>query len=247
MERRRYKFHSKKKKRDHRLSAVLVIIGILLLSGSAVTFSRYVLQREEGQIATAADFYFESDYLKEGGAAYTVYTGSVNIRVANHDGLNATGADISYTIGEKGSAEPRTLKGGAQSSDEYDLSGAAGETKTIFAAAASPYQKTLSASFTFQDPGESTVYRITDQGYYLVLDLYIGAKVQDITIVYGADLVPDSTNELMAGWTSGESGTLSGLSPHAHYSLVFFESTLADYPAVGEKLLEGGSIALADP
>jgi len=240
----RYKQESEKKK-NYVLLAALAVACVAALSIGSVTLSRYVLKSEDQQVATPASFYFESDYLKEGGAAYTVYTGSVNIKIANHDGLNITRDTISYTIDGTGNAGTQTLNGGLENSAEYTLSGKPGETKKVTATSAYPYAKTLSATFLFQDPGESTVYKVTDQGYYLTLDLYTGAKTDAITVHYDADLAPDNTNQLMAGWISGTSGILSGLSPNTHYCLVFFERTAAEYLTTGEQILSGGTITLS--
>lgn len=244
MKQHRYQ-HSTRKKKNNVLLAALVVACIAVLSIGTATLSRYVQKSEDQQVATPVNFYFESDYLKEGGATYTVYTGSVNIKIANHDGLNITNDTISYTIEGTGDTGTQTLNGGLENSADYTLSGEKGETKKVTVTSSYPYAKTLSATFLFQDPGENTVYKVTDQGYYLTLDLYTGAKADAITINYDADLAPDNTNELMSGWTSGTNGTLSGLSPNAHYSLIFFERTAAEYPTTDEQILSGGTITLS--
>ena len=107
----RYKQESEKRK-NYVLLAALAVACVAALSIGSVTLSRYVLKSEDQQVATPPAFYFESDYLKEGGAAYTVYTGSVNIKIANHDGLNITRDTISYTIDGTGNAGTQTLNGG---------------------------------------------------------------------------------------------------------------------------------------
>ncbi len=241
----RHPKHAPKKKNDRLLLAALAVICLAALSVGTFTLSRYVLRREDRRLATPVNFCFESDYLKEGGASYTVYTGSVEFQVANHDGLNVTGQNISYTLAGTGSDGTHTLSGGAQSSAKYTLSGAPGESKAVTAAALSPYAKTLQATFTFQDPGEETVYKVTDWGYYLTLDLYTGSQADAITVNYGADLAPDSTDDLMAGWTSGTSGTLSGLSPNSHYTLVFFEKIPGSYPGAGEQILSSSAVTIS--
>lgn len=226
--------------------AALVLACAAVLSVGTVTLSRYVLKWTDKQVAAPANFYFESDYLKEGGADYTVYTGSVTFYVANNDGLNVTSDTIAYTIeGVDDVNSGGSLPGNAESKAEYTLTGLPGDKKIVTAAASSPYVKTLSATFAFADPGESTVYEVTDHGHYITLDLYTGAATGDITVNYGSDLTPDSTNARMSGWLSGGSGTLSGLSPNACYSLVFFETTVGEHSSSGQQVLNGGTITIS--
>lgn len=235
------KLNKKMTGKSLRIPALLLVTALILAVTAGITFARYVLKEDHSGLAEADTFYFESDYLKEEGANYTVYTGSVNITIANHDGLNTTSKDISYTTTGFDSNEHGTLNS-TQKSKTYTLSGNDGEEKKVSVTSTEPYEKTLSATFSFKDAGENTVYEVKDHGYYMTLELYTGAKPGEITVNYGSKLAPDTADEKMSGWLGGSSGTLSGLSPNAHYSLVFFENEAVDYTGAGQQILGGDNI-----
>lgn len=221
-----------------RIQAFLLVTALILSVTSGVVFARYVLKEDHSGLAEAESFYFESNYLKEGGAEYTVYTGSVDITITNSDGLNTTPEMITYTTtGMNANGQNQILGGDTQNINTYTVSGIDGDAINVSATSSSPYARTLSAIFSFKNPGENTVYEIKDQGYYITLDIYTGMNTQNITVNYGNDLAPDNTNEKIKDWVTGSAGTLSGLSPNAHYSLIFFKNNSMDYAQIGQQIL----------
>lgn len=232
-----------KQKRKQVFFTSLLLLILALSSKGAVTYSRYVIQRTNTQVATPVNYCFTSNYLTTGGASYTIYSGSVSIEVSNTDGITTTNESISYSISGTASDGSKTISGGTATTDSYLLSGTSGDSKTVTVTVSSPYTETISATFIFLDPDSSSFYEITDNGYYITLALYTGSSIGEITVTYGNNLVPDNTNSLMTTWTSGTSGTLSELIPNAYYTMTFFEISDETYDA-GQTLITGNSLVI---
>ena len=82
-------------------AAVLAVAVVLALAGFAA--ARYVMQQQQDGLATATDFYFTSDYLKESGENATYFidpgTESFTVELRNYaDDLRTTSGDISYKV-----------------------------------------------------------------------------------------------------------------------------------------------------
>lgn len=210
---------------------VLAIVAILLVSGG--TLARYVLQRNSDlAVATAAGFYFESNYLKVDGPSYTIYTDEVTVTITNTDGINVASQDIIYTV--SADVENHTLVAEESADTETFIISKPTEGKTqivtLTATATAPYEKSLAATFTFEDPEDSTWYCLTPSDHYATLELYTGSAVGDVTIDY-SDYAPDNTNSLVSNWTNASTkNTLTGLSPNTMYTLVFFGETESNTP-----------------
>lgn len=86
------------RKRNKPLIAILILVVITALSIGTITFSRYVLHSEEDELYVPTNFVFLSDYLKEGGIDYNVYTNFLDITIRNTDGINITELNINYNI-----------------------------------------------------------------------------------------------------------------------------------------------------
>jgi len=96
---------------------------------------------------------------------------------------------------------------------------------------------------------ETNYYSVTKHTHHVELHIYTGSKTPgNITVQFGAGLIPDNTNEFMRDWvvpsedeTSGGSGTLTGLTVNSHYTLIFFGSrdAVAKTEITGNKIIIG--------
>ena len=179
-------------------AAVLAVAVVLALAGFAA--ARYVMQQQQDGLATATDFYFASDYLKEGGASYYIdpSTKDFAIELRNYaDDLRTTSGDISYKVETTNAAATDAGAGmlarGAQSTAKVTVTpNSEVQEFTVTATSTSPYAQTLTATFiqakgnhyTVEDaPGNAAaVLTMTcaDSGGLITLDLPPGA-VPDAT------------------------------------------------------------------
>ncbi len=242
-----------------RFRAVLLAVAIIYAAAACfgtATLSKYASELQRTGVVNANDFSFSSDYLKESGAPeYTVYGTSASIKVRSDDGLGVPAtANISYkieaedgTITEPGGAEvngasEHLLVNGAavtDYTDEYTVTGTIGSTVTVTAISVLPYERTISAKFTFVDPGDSSYYTLVDNGHFCTLKIYTGSGFTGNTIAIdiGDKFSPDITDARMESW-SGGSNTLTGIVANAYYELNFFEKTAGDYSAPNTKFTE---------
>ena len=246
-----------------RRGAILLCAMVMSVAGLGVyAAARYVINDTTDAVADPADFVFISSCADNtSGAAYNVYSGTISLSVSNTDGVN-NGVDVTYAVSvyEDGallSSQPsiaidnaNVASGSLTSSNRSDnivISGLADGTYTVQVSATSPYTKTLAAQFALASAGASSFYHVTDNGSWVSMELFTGNTGGNITVNYDASkLAPDNTNGLMSSWTSGTgtvSDTLSGLSPHAHYTLVFFENTAGTY-AVGDTIISNSTITM---
>ncbi len=110
-----------KQKRKQVFFTSLLLLILALSSKGAVTYSRYVIQRTNTQVATPVNYCFTSNYLTTGGASYTIYSGSVSIEVSNTDGITTTNESISYSISGTASDGSKTISGGTATTDSYAI------------------------------------------------------------------------------------------------------------------------------
>lgn len=229
-------------------SIILVCAALLTLSGIAI--AKYTQQWSKSSAAVPANFCFVSDYLKEGGASYDIYTGTVAFVINSTDGVNRSDVDITYHLttdhGEltvDSTPNPSTLTlTTSNPSHKVTLSGTPGSTCTVTATSSSPYAKTLSATFTFMGNDGDSVYQVTDGGNYCELIVKTGAKVaSSITVNWPGMLAPDNTNPLMKAWV-GTSGSFA-VDPNSTYHLIFFKNDSNSH-AKDETVLEGSTISL---
>lgn len=231
-------------------ATIAIILAVVLVTVTLIggTYARYVYEKNTATNASASEFKFQSDYLKEDNSTpyYHVYGDTVAITLQNNDGLNYTNVDITYevslTTDETGTtpmaddkfsvAGNGSLKGGELTSVTLSLKRLADVKKvTVNVAASAPYTKTLKATFEFHDPSESN-YSITEEDTYVEVNLYTGAGIPTggIKISHtGADLVADKTNANIDFKSSNVDTTvLTGLVPQAHYQFIFFKTGAED-------------------
>lgn len=226
-------------------ATIAIILAVVLVTVTLIggTYARYVYEKNTATNASASEFKFQSDYLKEDSTPYYhVYGDTVAITLQNNDGLNYTNVDITYAVSlttdetdttpmanEKFSVTGKdSLKGGEKNSVTLSLKCLADVKKvTVNVAASAPYTKTLKATFQFHDPSESN-YSITEEDTYVEVNLYTGAGIPKggIKISHtGKALVADKTNANIDFTKSDENTTvLKDLVPQAHYQFIFFKT-----------------------
>ena len=243
--------------------ACVILICAALLTLGGITIAKYTQQWSKTVAAVPSSFCFVSDYLKEGGAQFDIYTGAVDIVISNSDGANTAGEAVIYTLStDNGALSPAggaaqssltgqpaagdTLTGqfaaGTAQAQTMTLSAAPGQICTVTAQSTSPYSRTLTATFCFMDNEGSTVYSVKDYGNYCEL-IISTAETLLTSVSWPSDLSPDNTNDLMKGWTSGTSGSLS-LEENSTYHLIFFKSNPSESCTVAQQTLNSDTIAM---
>lgn len=225
-----------------------LLIAALL---AAVVITSLVLAKYQTNLpsaykqANAAEFVFLTDLSPNTAEnPYPVYDGTINFTVRNYDALNTAEKEIAYTVSvtkSPGGSSPEIFIDGEKKADSV-LTSAPGEGKiksssvvaipaedgdyTVTVSAEKPFAKTITLHFQVNTHYADSFYTLTPHKGWMELDLYTGEKTDDdgisVTINYGS-YQPDSTLLLTSGWqTADKSGTLTGLSPHSHYPLIFF-------------------------
>ncbi len=181
-----------------------------------------------------ATFVFDSNYLKPASenAEYNVYGDTVDIVLFNHDGLDVTVGNLSYTLTcDNKDVEFDKDKGELADDGMYDnthtlkYSGEKPASITVTATSSSPGKKELKATFNFVS-GEGNRYRIIKDGNVVTLDIVIGNKVPEngITVNCGK-LAPNNTYGLTLEWFNDTTYTITeGLETNTPYTLLFFIS-----------------------
>ena len=213
---KRTSIHTHVARRRVPAAAALAVAVVLALAGFAA--ARYVMQQQEDGLATATDFYFTSDYLKEGGASYYIdpSTKDFAIDLRNYaDDLRTTSGDISYKVETTNAAATDAGAGmlarGAQSTAKVTVTpNSEVQEFTVTATSASPYVQTLTATFirakgnhyTVEDASGNMAAVLTmtcaDSGGPIMLDLPSG-------------VIPDATDDRVSGntFTPVDSGVYS--------------------------------------
>lgn len=253
------------KKKAPRVNYKVIVVAVLLIAVLVTTglmgsfYAKYVHKANTGANVTSGDFKFQSDYLTDAATVptYHIYGSSVAIKLQNHDGLNYTDSEIKYSLALSDTTNfsstvtgDQTLAGGQQSTTTLTLTSQNDTVKTVTvtATASAPYAKTIKAIFEFHAP-TTTAYSIADNGTHVEVNLYTGGTLPagGITITYPTDtLVPDRTNDLIAGNTTG-SITLTGLTAQAQYTFIFFKydaEAIAYTPQTTTELPANNTIAI---
>ena len=226
------------------LGALLVLIALI----SVGVYAKYISTRgkPDGTV-TSQNFYFESDYLKENGATYTVNpsTSGTNIpfELMNYaDDYRASDFDVEYTVtvvASDGSA-PSVDNGSAV----LTKSGAT-KQRTVIIKAANPgvtytvtavgqtgekgYTKTLSASFTVNPIKENAYMYVEDKGEYVTLTVWTENLTGNVTITpeNANELIPDNTDTKMSEWESNQAEFKDTFTAeYSSYKYRFFKSDI---------------------
>ncbi|WP_125142213.1 hypothetical protein [Clostridium transplantifaecale] len=192
-----------------RLLPAAVLSGVILfISFAGITAARYMAQHQKAGIASAQDFYFTSDLLKENppeGAFYYMdpEAGSFQVNVYNYaDSQRTTSADIRYTYtivngtdGSSGSEGSGLLQGGVENTGlitVYPIQGSSDVTVTV--TASSPYKKTLTATFKMTLGNQ---YLVEDHAgdTAAVLIITCTDSARDIPLLLPGHVIPDATDD----------------------------------------------------
>lgn len=222
------KSFSPNKKRLFRLGMLLAAAVLLALGG--ITAARYVQQHRQDGVASAKEFYFTSNYLKESKENATYFIdpkiGSFQIALYNTEDLQRqTAKDIRYTVTAEGAgvedSANGTLTGEQQSMALLTVSPTVAEGKvTVTAKAFSPYQKELTATFELALGNQ---YQVEDEtgNTAAVLTVTCTDDGGSISIILPDGVVPDATD----GRVDSESGEYKFTAPGPGvYSLVLLKT-----------------------
>lgn len=205
-------------------AAVLAVVVVLALAGFAA--ARYVMQQQQEGLATATDFYFTSDYLKESSENATYYidpgTESFAIELRNYaDDLRKTSGDISYKVETANAVATDAgigkLVGSAQSTAKVAVAPSSGVQEfTVTATSTSPYAQTLTAKFILAKGNHYTVEDKPDNTA-AVLTMTCADSGGPITLILPSGVIPDATDGRMVN------GAFAPGSPGV-YSLVLLKT-----------------------
>lgn len=199
-----------------RLLPAALPAAILLISFAGITAARYVTQHQKAGIASAQDFYFTSDLLKENPPEDTFYyidpqSGDFQLNVYNYaDSQRITSTDISYTYsivngtdGSSGTNGSGLLSGGAENTGLITVSpGQDSSDVTVSVTATSPYQKTLSATFKMALGNQ---YLVDDKtgGTAAVLTVTCTDSAKNIPLLLPDNVIPDATDDRIVSSDGG--------------------------------------------
>lgn len=217
--------HAHAARRPFSAAVAVAVVVVLALAGFAV--ARYALQQQEEGLATAADFYFTSDYLKEGGASYFIDPATTVFSIAlinSADAQRFSSGGIEYTVAAHGASvggpDAGTLEGGRQSAVTLTVTPTAQGSFTVTATSASPYVKELTATFTLQKGNHYAVEDATGNAA-AVLTITCADSGGPVALSLPAGVVPDATDSRVTPAPSGYTFSPNG---SGVYSIVLLKS-----------------------
>lgn len=204
-----------KKSKLYRMIVPLLFVFALVAVCAALpgAYAKYIqtIHQDQGEI-TSQVMYFESNYLTESGATYTITADNVTITLTNYpDDFRISELDVSYTVtvtdGEGNAAAgvivtpaSGTLAAGSKQSASVKISGLEqGETYTVTARGENGFVKTLSATFTVTEQENKVFKRVEQTEHYVLLTVWT-QKVMGDAVISGipAALIPDNTDPALA-------------------------------------------------
>ena len=247
-----------RKSRESRIIIPLVLT--LALAVTCATFSgvyaKYVKTVDGGtSTVTSEVMYFESDYLTEQGASYTITGNSVTFHLTNYpDALRHSELDVSYTVTVEGGGALSSNQGTLSASDRSEVAITLsnlqpGKTYTVAAVGRNGYEKTLKATFTVKAEEKQVFKRVEQTEYYVLLTVWTQNVTGDVSVTFPTDLLPDNTDPQLTGITAA-SGTFSDdTSFDAAYSsrtYRFFKTTNTTYTATDFSVTVGTTTAVTE-
>ena len=217
------------------LIAALLVCLCLAASLTVLTIAKYVLDSREENLGIVAgeDFIFYTTLDENTEATpYLVYDGEINFTLKNNNALIATSPPITYTVaisGDVGTIKvdgeaynaPQILTGDADGGEDHvAISGLTDGLYAVTIQSTAPYTKAIRLYFKVELTNDRTYYTVTYHDTWCELDIYTGADASPILIDYTG--APDNTDSRMATWGMDGEGELHGLTPYAHYKLIFF-------------------------
>lgn len=188
---------------------LFLLCGFVILAMAFGGFyAKYVHQESEKKAPIAEKFYFTSDFLRQNGKDYTLAsnTKQLEIELRNYeDDLRSSDSDIKYRYvvkkdGTQIQTDTGTISKKTDSGNKVQITinNLKAGKYTVTATAESPFQKTLSASFTIPEESKDLNYKVSDsqQSAYASLQISTDAYDGAIKIQWPSGLIPDSTQKI---------------------------------------------------
>lgn len=228
---------------------IMIFVMVITLLSLSITLAKYVFTDESNNVIKPENFIFVTNY--DDKETYEVYGSSFSFEVSNEYLSAKNSTDIIYSITVIKTSDSSVVSDNVyeikndETSKPHTISGLndVGETYEIVIQSTDPIEKTITHYVKIEalDPITSS-YKVTDEGTYIVVDIYIGTDLTGIlTVNYSETLIADNLNPLMEGWIT-TTGTIDLVS-NSHYELVFFK-TNADVFTKAETKLDGNTIAI---
>lgn len=241
---------------------ILVAIISMLTVTLAISLAKYTNVIESIYSLRSSNFYFTSDYLEETSVTYQIYTSSVDVLLYNYDKSNinnVTNKTITYDtnikyydssdtlIDEDNTVDNNTWIDNTYGKESsFNIPAVTNASYAIITVVStSPYSKTLTARFDFNDDEYPPVYSVLELRNGFTVEIMTGVNnLSNISISWPEDCGPDNTNPLASSWTTGAyQGTLPELNALTSYSLNFYcnlETTVVN--EVTEEVLTSSNI-----
>ena len=209
---------TKNRKLHNILIPLLIVLALTVVLGAfGGAYAKYLRESKAAEeLVSSQNMYFASDYLTEQGAAYTISGNSVTVQLRNYpDALRVSELDVGYSVTVKDSAgnavntvtvtnAQGTLTAGSQQSVNVEISGLqGGQTYTVEATGSNGFSTTLSATFTVQAPETGVFMSMEQTDYYVLLTVWTQNVTGTATIQPPANLIPDNTDPILAGFATG--------------------------------------------
>lgn len=217
-------------------SALLVLFLAVAVSFSAFLSAKYITARKSDTAVRALPFYFESNYLTEGGATYTLQEGvrTISFELYNFaDALRYSEVDISATVSlSKGAythqTKTVTLTKNTRDTETVSFTDLGEGTYTV-TATTGPYSKTLEATFVVTAADNGIDYTVSDSSGSPFLKLEVTSANYDgpVNISWPSGVRPDNTDPLLET-ASGTSCTVN-VTAYSSYTFLFFKDNPTAY------------------
>ena len=218
------------------LPLLLILVSVAILATFSGVYAKYVktLHKQQG-LVTSQVMYFESDYLSAEGAEYTISGESVTFELRNFpDALRVSELPVTYEVSVDNGATIKingnevttgTLAANSKQTAAVEISGLQrGKTYTVTATGKNGFVRTLSATFTVQAAETQVFKRVEQTEHYVLLTVWTQDVTGTATIQPPANLIPDNTDPILAGFATGASITdnQSFAAPYSSRTYRFF-------------------------
>lgn len=211
-----------------------IFLGFLVV-GTLIggTYGYYIHKNQSEGYIEAKNFYFDSDYLVEGGKTYilTVGTKEISFELRNFaDSLRCCENDISYTISTTGGSLDKTsgtLTGGNKNYQLITLSGLEiGKEYTVEATTNNGFSKKLSATFKVREVENNFYKNVRENEPYIILTIWTENISGEVTIDFPEGLIPDNTCSGMENVKTADGKfTINCDKAYSSYEFRFFKTS----------------------
>jgi hypothetical protein len=215
---------------------LIIVLGILVV-GTLIggTYGYYIHKNQSDGYVEATNFYFDSDYLVEGGKIYNlnVDTKSITFEVRNFaDSLRFCENDLTYEItASAGSLDIKSgkLDRGKKSSQQITLSGLEnGKEYTVTATASDGFTKTLSATFKVREVENKFYKNVSENDPYIILTIWTENISGEVTIDFPEGLIPDNTCSGMENVKTNDGKFTVDCGSYSSFEFRFFKDSSYD-------------------